>query len=347
MKPPLLRSVAIAGLGALGNELFRQLGLLGVEEALLVDPDVVEASNLAKCAFFRAPGAVGRAKAEVLAEAGRAWFPATRWEPLAAELADAGWQRLQRCDVLFCGLDRDSARLEAARISTRLGLPVCDGGMNTTGAASGRVSWFPGREAACFGCRLTARRRRELLQTWSSAARPCHAPEEPGGWTATPQLAAATAALQVHFAAQWIERGEAGARSIEFRLDGPLRLEEIVLQASEACPFHSPPPRLVPVEGPFRDAMRPGEALAWEWPLCLRARCLDCGQEFEPRMRVARLRRTGACPGCGSHRLLELENRSQMDFEDPLAKERPEALGLPPGHLYSIREGRKKMEEPA
>ncbi len=342
--PRVFRRVAIAGLGALGNELFRQLALLGLEEALLIDPDCVQQSNLSKCAFFRAPGAVGRPKAEVLAEIGNAWFPGTRWTPLPEEIADVGWRRLQGLDVLFCGLDRDSARLEAARISTRLDLPVCDGGMSTSGAASGRVSWFPGRGAACFCCRLTAQRRRELLQSWSSSAHPCRVPEEPGGWSATPMLAAATAALQMHCAAVWLRRGESEARSVEFRFEEPFRLEEFRIQADETCPFHSSPARLVAVEGAFRDALGRGQAAAWEWPVCVRARCLDCDAEFEPRQRVTKFRRAGRCPRCGGRHLLELDNRSQLGFDDPLAALRPEELGLPPEHLYSIREGQMREE---
>ncbi|MCX7604616.1 MAG: ThiF family adenylyltransferase, partial [Bryobacteraceae bacterium] len=205
--------VAVVGLGALGNELVRELGLLGVGEALLVDPDVVEEANLAKCALFRRRGACGRPKAEVLAEVGQEWFPRTRWLAVAAEVADVGWQKLAGRHALFAGVDRESARLEMARIATRLDVPVCDGGLDTAGAG-GRVSWYPGREGACHGCRLTAARRREWLRTWSSAAHPCRVPEEPGGWTATPTLAAMTAALQVHFAAEWIRRGEREARSV-------------------------------------------------------------------------------------------------------------------------------------
>ena len=338
------RTAAVIGLGALGNELVRLLGLHGAAEVLLVDPDKVEPSNLAKCAWYCAPGVVGRPKAEALAELARAWFPRTRWLAAAAEVADVGWRRLQGRDVLFCCVDRDSARLETARIATRLDLPVCDGGMNTSGA-SGRVSWYPGRGGACHGCRLSAARRRELLRTWSSAAYPCRVPEEPGGWTATPSLASITAALQVHFGAIWLGRREPQGRSVEFRLDGPLRLEEFLVPLNDACPFHSgPPPRLVSIDGPFRDALGPGEEASWEWAVCLRARCLDCRHEWNPRLRAVRLRREGACPQCGSRRLLELDTRCSIRAGDAMAEFGPAALGLPPEHLYSIRRGRQREE---
>jgi len=333
------RKAAVIGAGALGNELFRQLGLLGVGEVLLIDPDCVEPTNLAKCACFRVPGAAGRPKVEVLAELGRAWFPATLWVPLRLEIADVGWRLLQDCDVLFGGVDRDSARLEMARISTRLGVPVCDAGMSTSGAAVGRVSWFPGLDAACFCCRLTARSRRAYLQTWSSSAHPCRVPEEPGGWSATPMLAAITAGLQVHFAGLWLGRGQTEALSLEFRLDAPEQIGLVRIPLDESCPFHTPPLALRPISGAFSAALGPGQVAVWEWPLCFRARCLDCSAEFEPRERVARFRRQGACPRCGGRRLLELDNRNWIAAGDPLAGLRPEQLGLPAEHLYSIREG--------
>jgi adenylyltransferase/sulfurtransferase len=334
-----LQRVALVGAGALGNELFRQIALLGAGEVLLIDPDRVEPSNLAKCAFFHAPGAVGRLKAEVLAEIGRAWFGQTRWVPLACEIADVGWALLRDCEVLLAAVDRDSARLEMARISTRLDVPVCDGGMSTAGAAAGRVTWFPGREAACFCCRLTARTRREYLQTWSSAAHPCRVPEESGGWSATPVLAAMTAALQMHFCFEWLRRKEREARSVEFRLDSLLRVEELRVPLDETCPFHAGAVPLQPLRDRPAEVLRPGQEVVWEWPLCLKARCLNCGHEFEPRMRAARLRRTGACPRCGCRRLLELENRKGFAAGDPLAGRPLEDLGLPAEHLYSIREG--------
>lgn len=331
--------VAVAGAGALGNEVFRQLGMLGAREVVLIDPDRVEPSNRAKCAFFCAPGAAGRPKVEVLAETGREWFPETRWIAVEREIADVGWGLLKNCEVLFGCVDRDSARLEMARIATRLDVPVCDGGMSTADAAAGRVTWFPGRGGACFCCRLTARRRREYLQTWSSAAHPCRVPAEPGGWSATPALAAVTAALQVHCAAGWLDDEMREARSVEFRLEEPLRLDQIRIPLDESCPFHTPSPPLVAVEGPLGSALRSGQALEWEWPLCLRARCLDCGAEFEPRLRAARFRREGACPACGGRRLLELETLRRIAFGDPWGAKSAGDLGLPAEHLYSIREG--------
>lgn len=98
------------------------------------------------------------------------------------------------------------------------------------------------------------------------------------------------------------------------------------------------------MEGTFGEVLRERQEIGWEWPLCIRARCLDCGAEFERRQRATRFRRAGRCPRCGGRRLLELDNRAWLCFGDSLAGLRPRELGLPPEHPYSIRKGRD-MEE--
>jgi len=53
-------AVIVVGAGALGNEVARILGLLGTGWVTIVDPDIVEPSNLPRSTFFRAKEAVGQ-----------------------------------------------------------------------------------------------------------------------------------------------------------------------------------------------------------------------------------------------------------------------------------------------
>ena len=58
--------VLVVGAGALGNEVIKNLALLGVGTTYLIDLDAIEASNLSRSVLFRAEDA-GRPKAEVAA----------------------------------------------------------------------------------------------------------------------------------------------------------------------------------------------------------------------------------------------------------------------------------------
>lgn len=317
---------AIVGLGALGSELLRTLALGGARELLLIDPDTLEPSNLRHSAFYQ-PSDLGRAKVEAAGERALELAPGLRVSAMRCEIADAGWGQLQRCRVIFGCVDRDSARLEMARIGTRLDIPVCDGGL---GANIGRASWFAGFDAACFGCRLSAARRRELLIEWQSLPHPCGAADESIPATGTlaglRRTAEATAGLMTALAQVRL----AGSVSREWR--GGEVSEPISLAKSDACPFHANQAgRLGAIPETFAGALSANEEARWEWPISTRARCLACGFEWRPMVRVARLRRA-SCPQCGG-RPLPLESLDRAGPQ-PL---RPESLGLPPDHRYTIQ----------
>lgn len=304
-------SLAIIGLGALGQWLLPALAARS-EHVLLVDPDVVGEENVGRT--FTSDQ-VGRRKVDIASErlAGKA-------SAVARPIADIGWQDLAGCSMLVTALDRDSARLEVARISTRLGIPVLDCGVSEDGLR-GRVTWFAGREAACFGCRLTAQRRRELLSTWSATAHPCRVANENRVWRhveATLQALTQTAEQAfngVHTPTSWSQETGPTAEVVEVPL-------------SAACPFHAGPVRLVSCEGRFCDV----GPVSWEWPVAVRAECGWCEHAWSPRKRKA-LVEQGGCPKCGSAHVL-VEALREVSASSEWWQRCPEDLGLPARHLY-------------
>src|ERR1035441_4583883 len=129
----------VVGAGALGNEVVKALGLLGVGAITIVDPDFVEPSNLTRSIFLRG-AAPGSGKAVSVAASAAALFPDTRFIALAAEIADVGFGLVSEAHLLFGCVDSDLARLELAYVSTRLHRPVCDAGLGAPHYSHGRVS---------------------------------------------------------------------------------------------------------------------------------------------------------------------------------------------------------------
>src|SRR5215210_2962222 len=66
--------VVVVGVGALGNEVLKNLALLGVGNIFIADLDNIEISNLSRSILFRARDQ-GRPKAQVAAEAIRDVYP--------------------------------------------------------------------------------------------------------------------------------------------------------------------------------------------------------------------------------------------------------------------------------
>jgi molybdopterin/thiamine biosynthesis adenylyltransferase len=343
-------SAMVVGVGALGNEVARQLGLLGVRQVTLVDPDTVEPSNLPRSVFFWSPGAVGRHKAAAARDAAEAMFPTTTWIAREVEVADIGYGTLERTDLLFSCVDSDLARFEMAYLAKWVQVTMIDAGLGRDDPSFGRVSVFPGRaDAACFGCLLGPRKRRELFETWHSTLRSCSdLPLVPGSSPSTPTMAAIVGALQVEAGLRHLlEPRETSSsqvsRSVEIRVHPHMRLQEFTTEVSVACPFHRVDRRdLVPMPdsrttfGEFLIATR-ASGVVLDWPICLRARCLSCEAEWTGHSRLATLRRRGSCRSCGSTSLLELDVVRAVERDSPLAALAPTDLGLPADHRYRLR----------
>jgi molybdopterin-synthase adenylyltransferase len=319
----------VVGAGALGNEVVKTLGLVGVGKISVVDPDVVEPTDLTRSLFLRREGSVGRSKAAALTEVAAEMFPDTIITGLSREIADIGFQELAASNMIFGCVDSDLARLEIAYISTQLDVPVVDAGLATAEYSRGQVSVFPGRHAACFSCRLTGQRRQEMLTIWEAANHPCWL--DNGGanrrsYPSTPMMAAVVGAMQVETGLRHLLSGGSmnplPANVLEIALDPPQRLETFSLTIAASCPFHRPGGARFPSPGPpssitvrrllesgTTGTTRGGRAtLVLDWPICALARCGQCGNRWSPMTRLASLRTSGACPACGF--VISLRRRS-------------------------------------
>jgi adenylyltransferase/sulfurtransferase len=338
----------VVGAGALGNEVVKNLGLLGAGSVVVIDSDKIELSNLSSSVFFRASDC-GRPKAEALCLSLSSTFPDTRWEFHNCEVADVGFGKLAGANLILTCVDSDLARIEAAWISQRMNIPMSDGGLGGPDYWRGRVSFFSGGASACFSCKLSPARRRELLALSLATGHSCWASAETIPNSSTPTMAAIVGALQVDFGLRCLNEPENShthdrtSPTIEITLDANARLRRFVTPLSSGCPFHGASNhRSVPLwhsRASARELLNSEKAhvVDLDWPICVEAHCLDCGTDWKPMKRVAWLRRYGTCPVCGSHRVLENQNISSLDRNSVWSDTPLVELGLPDQHLYAVR----------
>ena len=140
-----------AGAGALGNEVLKNLALLGVGELRFADFDDIDFSNLAKSVLFR-PTDVGRPKVEVAAERLALMDPDLNLVPISGDIRyEIGMGVYRRMDVLASVVDSVDARVGFNRIAAALGKPWLDAGI---GELSWRVACWDPADGACYECTM-------------------------------------------------------------------------------------------------------------------------------------------------------------------------------------------------
>lgn len=144
--------IMVVGCGALGNEVLKNLVLLGVEHIVAVDFDIVEVGNLSRSVLFSKQDADDRRlKVEVIAERLKAMNPAVEVKTICGDIAyDVGLGLIRQMDVVIGCVDSRWARYCINRLCMRAGIPWVDGGIEEL-EGTARV-FVPGKN--CYACNL-------------------------------------------------------------------------------------------------------------------------------------------------------------------------------------------------
>ena len=193
--------IMVVGCGALGNEVLKNLVLLGVEHIVVVDFDVVEAGNLSRSILFsKSDSAQHRLKVEVVAERLRTINPAVEIVTVCGDIAyDVGLGLLRRQDVVIGCVDSRWARYCINRLCMRAGIPWVDGGIGELEGTS-RV-FVPGKN--CYACNLGPKGLEELAKRMPCAG-VIRRQEEVGEMPTTSIVASVIGAVQVQEALKLI-----------------------------------------------------------------------------------------------------------------------------------------------
>ena len=145
--------ILVAGAGALGNEVVKNLALFGIGHIYVVDFDEIDMTNLTRSVLFREEDAYRHAnKAEIVAKRAMEINPQIKVIPIVGNLSsDVGLGIYRMVDVVIGCLDSRLARYQLNRLCLRAGKTWIDGGIENL---TGNVRVFtPG--VSCYECGLS------------------------------------------------------------------------------------------------------------------------------------------------------------------------------------------------
>jgi molybdopterin/thiamine biosynthesis adenylyltransferase/predicted RNA-binding Zn-ribbon protein involved in translation (DUF1610 family) len=334
-------SALVVGAGALGNEVLKNLALMGFGKLLIADFDTIEDSNLSRSVLFRESDR-GRRKVDAAAQRVKELNSDVKVQAWHGDINyEMGLGVFRHVDVIIGCLDNREARLSLNRFSWAINKPWVDGAIQELMGIV-RVFW-PGR-GACYECTLTDIDYQIIGLRYSC---PLLARENvlQGKVPTTPTSASIVAAFQTQEALKLIhdmevQPGKAlminGLTNDIYTTEYPVRqgcmsharLEPII----ELLDFSSAGSTLGDVLEVARRRLGPDAALEFDGEIVISMTCPNCHQHSDVFKRMARLYESEfACPECGGRREMQLTHRidgSESYLDRTLADFDVPALGI-------------------
>lgn len=338
----------VIGAGAIGNELIKNLALLGVGHLFVADLDNIENSNLSRSVLYRAADC-GHSKAEVAAERARTIYPDMQTNFFHGNIVyDLGLGVYRWADVILGGLDNREARVAINQSAARVGKPWIDGAIERL---EGVARVFNAATGPCYECTMNEVDWK-MLESRRSCALLTRDEMEQGKVPTTPTTSSVIAGIQVQEAVKMIH----GLNSLEgqgFVFDGTCHQSYLVKYSRlEDCPVHEICEPIIELStgsdiqaGTFLERIQselgPEAVVDFNQDLIQSFTCHSC-QETEPCFASLGqvTERNAICPGCGDLRAPDFYHSldAQSEFLDRTLHE----LGVP---RWDILTGRKGMEQ--
>ncbi len=336
--------VLVVGAGALGNEVLKNLALLGVGTTYVIDLDEVEPSNLSRSVLFRAEDG-GQPKAEVAARRAREINPEVAIHPIHGDvITDLGLGLFASVDVVIGCLDNREARLWVNRQCWKVGTPWVDAGIQEI---QGVVKVFVPPDSACYECGMTSRDYQLLNLRYSC---PLLRREDilAGKVPTAPTIASMMAALEVQEALKLIHDMpvQAGCAMVFNGITNQFYTTQLPFReeclSHETYPEPTPLPHIghdAPLTALFAEARKRLDGplvLPLDRDLVAVLHCPRCDWEtevFRPRTKVRQVEAT--CPECQEPARPEIV--SEIPEDSPLAGTLTLAqAGVPPYDIVRI-----------
>jgi adenylyltransferase/sulfurtransferase len=341
--------VLVVGAGALGNEVAKNLAMMGVRQIVVVDRDTVETANLTRSVFFRETDH-GTPKVFALAKRIRELNPDVEVIPLNGSLeAVVGLGLVRRMDLIFSCLDNRLARRTLNRMCRKVRKPWVDGAMENF---LGDVSVFLAGDGPCYECRLSRIELEIIAQSF-----PCTgialANVVQGRVPTTSTMGSIVAALQVQLGMR-VYHGRGIEKLAGHRIVVNCEIDDfytLKIEKKEDCPGHIEFGEIEPMPGWTRAGTTPRQILehysAVGGDRChlrlgrdivVSLRCVRCEEEEElgePQLMLSQER--ARCPKCSFLRTAEMTNA--VERTEALAERTLSQLGIPPLDVLEVKGG--------
>lgn len=345
--------VIVVGAGALGNELVKNLVLMGIRNITVADLDRIENSNLARCVFFRASDE-GEFKAEVLARRAMELNPDVVVTPVVGDVRlTLGLGEFMNADLALGGLDNREARMYVNQACWKTSTPFIDGAIE---GLMGAVKVFIPPHTACYECTMNERDY-ELVAARRTCALLSREEMLGGKVPTTATSSSVVAAIQVQEAVKMLHRdrlGEPTLAGAAYNFVG-LTHDSYVVQYKqrEDCMVHDTyeldAAESISSGAPISEALTRAQELLGadaiielEQEVILSASCTACETSVDFFKPVDALTSgDGVCAGCNKE--MRLDFAHSVTADSPLAAKSTVELGLPPNDVLVGRSGMERV----
>jgi molybdopterin/thiamine biosynthesis adenylyltransferase len=337
--------VLVVGAGALGNEVLKNLALVGLGTTYLIDLDQVELSNLSRSVLFREQDG-GQPKAHVAARRAIELNPEITIIPLHGDvITDIGLGLFAEMDLVIGCLDNREARLWVNRQCWKTGTPWIDAGIQEI---QGVVKVFVPPDSACYECAMT-KRDYELLNFRYSCPLLTRDQISSGKVPTAPTIASMMAALEVQEALKLLHGMPVAAGSALVYNGVSNQFYSTRLPFRADCLSHETYPEPIEielgssstVEAVFtlaRPHLTGPLSLALDRELVVAIDCPRCGSRQEiMRPRVHVKASEAVCTHC--HEPGRPEFVSAIAEDSSLAAESLSRIGIPPYDIVRVEGG--------
>ena len=343
--------VLVIGAGALGNEILKNLVLLGFERIVIVDLDRIEESNLSRTILYRS-GDVGSYKADVAARSVKALTPNGKVKSIVANVVQScGLGLFAWSDVIIAGLDNREARLWINRCAWKMNRPWIDGAIE---GINGVARVFVAGQAPCYECTLGETDWKLLEQRMSCNLLLREANTE-GKVATTPTISSVIAGIEVQEAVKLLH-GMPTLASSGFVFEGLNHTSyKVEYTANPDCMSHFTFESVTEIpqkssEWTLEDLRRRGAqdlgaadvVVEFSRDIVHELQCPECGTREEIFAPVGSIKyEQGPCPRDGQMRLVKTVHG--YDGAQSFGTRKLDKLGLPLFDVYTVRTAEKEM----